>query len=678
MNNKDLILSLRDQIPYLKNNCFLNFAATCPVPISAIEKMNSELHKMQEPLGNHFYQSLNQIEIIRRDLADFIGAHPSEIAFTQNTSSAISTIALSLKLQPGDVVLTPDNEFPANDYPWRNLSQFGVIHRTFHIKENESIEITLSKLDLHQVKVISISAVSYETGIRIDLKKFANFCQQHQILSVVDAIQALGTFPIHCHQLGIDFLASGSQKWLLGPVGCGFIFAKKQYLQKLFVPMVGWTSHLFPEYFDVQNLEFSNEMTRFEPGLPNYLPIIGMGESLRYLKEVGIEKIAQYIEQKINYLIPRIKEIGFQISTQTTDLQSAFICVYFPDQIDHRQVQKFFATRNISVTVRNNYIRIAPHFFTLESELDLVIKACKELWLEIPELHNKKNQSLHGLNNTKSLHIQSPNFIQTNKNEELIPSPILINGATGNLGQSLAKLIVQNGYKVALIGHSHEKLAKLEQELCHIQKDSVIKSLSLDFNKNNWHDIFISAMNSITFSGLINCSGQLSSDLLINMDMNSIKKQFEIQFFAPTQLIKDVMCMKSNKDFFGILNVVSSSGRCGYPLLSIYGAAHASLWTLSESIEREVGTQISIKTFVADSMHSPLQKLMGRSALRYYRIDKGNFDYLITEDVALDIIRMFFSDRTFHVSRSNYFKLILNAILPSFFTQQIRKVWSLK
>jgi selenocysteine lyase/cysteine desulfurase len=186
---KEKLAQFRAEVPFLESRVFLNFAATCPAPKQSLKAMQDELMKMQEPLGLHYYSSLNQIEMSRKEIARLIGAHPGEVAFVQNTSSAVSTIALALKLKQGDVVLVPDNELPSNFYPWINLEkEFGIVMRTFKIPKDLSIGAVLSQLDLKNVKAISLSAVSYETGIRIDLKEFADFCKSHNVYSIVDAM----------------------------------------------------------------------------------------------------------------------------------------------------------------------------------------------------------------------------------------------------------------------------------------------------------------------------------------------------------------------------------------------------------------------------------------------------------------------------------------------------------
>ncbi|MDG0817124.1 aminotransferase class V-fold PLP-dependent enzyme [Bdellovibrio svalbardensis] len=648
------LLEFRKGLPFLQGQCFLNYAATCPVPTSSIKVMQDEIGLMQEPLGKHFYQSLNKVEMIRKELARFLGAHAGEIAFVQNTSSAVSTIALALNLQSGDKVLVPDNEFPSNYYPWKNLERFGVELVPFSIKKDQTITDALSGLDLNNVKVISVSAVSFETGKRIDLKEFADFCRRNKVYSCVDAIQAIGNTPINCREMGFDFLASGSQKWLLGSVGCGFIYARTELLETLFVPMVGWTSHRYPEYFDLTKLEFSNEMTRFEPGLPNYVPILGMGESLRLINDFGIDKVHAQIQGHLRFLNEKLTALNLELLTGEKDLTAGILCFRIPQKVDHRKVHEFFEKKKISVTVRGDYVRVSPHFFTLHSELEFFVKSVAELIEKpLPQAHT----------------VTAKSAVSTSLQE-----PVIINGATGNLGMLVAKQFLAHDQAIFLLGRNEPKMTAFLHNLSAKEKALIAGSALVDFTSEGWLQKLKSQMPAIKYSGLINASGGLTVDLLENQNEKQIREIFEVQFFAPLQLIQTYLKEWKSNSPLGVLNILSSSGRCGYPLLSTYASSHAALWTLTESLQREQAEHVPFMTYVAQSQHSPLQKDMGRTSLRYYQIGKS-FDYAIPEDVAIDVVNQFFEGESHKADFNLKLKLWINAIAPDFFSKQIAKAW---
>jgi short-subunit dehydrogenase len=125
----------------------------------------------------------------------------------------------------------------------------------------------------------------------------------------------------------------------------------------------------------------------------------------------------------------------------------------------------------------------------------------------------------------------------------------------------------------------------------------------------------------------------------------------------------------------GILNIVSSTGRCGNPLLASYSASNAALWTFSEALARELAdTDIHVCTYVASAMHSPMQKRMGRLALRYFRMG-GHFDFNHCEETAIEVVDVFLERRAFFIGKASRMKIFTNALWPELISQKISKMW---
>ena len=418
--------------------------------------------------------------------------------------------------------------------------------------------------------------------------------------------------------------------------------------------MIGWTSHKFPEYFDLSTMTLTNEMSRFEPGLPNFIPILGMGESLRLMMEFGIDEIAELIQNHVQYLRQKLSQLNMEFLTNAEDLHAGILCFKIPQKVDHRHVHSFFEKKKISVTVRGDYIRVSPHFFTLPSELDVFVQA-------VAELVNKPLAS--------SAHNQV--VVAKQPNQEL---PILVNGATGSLGSNIVLRLLQQGRPIHLLARDQQKLDKLLNSLDKSLRPLVQGSSLVDFSKSNWNETLLAEIGDRKFAGLINASGDLVIDLLENQNIENVRRLFEVQFFAPMQLMQNYIKHWQSPNPLGVLNVLSSSGRCGYPLLSTYASAHAALWTLTESLQREQAGHIPFMTFIAPSQHSPMQKLMGRPSLRYYQVGKS-FDFEIPEDVAFDVVEQFTSGKPRHADFNLQLKLWINALLPDFFGRQIAKSW---
>jgi selenocysteine lyase/cysteine desulfurase/short-subunit dehydrogenase len=653
MENK--IKIFKSNIERKENELFLNFAATAPLHRQTILTMKEAVDKMQYPLGQYIYNALNELEFTRRDFAELINAHPKEIAFVQNTSTALSMIALGLDWKPGDKILVPNNEFPSNYYPWLNLKKKGVICENFTPKKNESITDTLKKIDLTNVKLISISAVSYETGILYDLEGFTKFCKERNIYSCLDAIQAIGAVPIDVKKNDVDFMASGAQKWLLGPIGCGMLFVKAIHLEKMNVPFVGWTSVEYPEYLDLKDLTFSNEMTRFEPGLPGHLPILGTHTALKLLNEVGFKNIYAQIAKNTKYLTENLKSMNLELLLGDNDLSAGIISFSSPLKIHARDLQALFEKEKIKVTTRNNYIRVAPHFINDESDLNRFLETSEKIFNKKPRI-------------VKNISLPLPDLTKNEKNI------IIVTGASGAIGKTMTKELSTKGFKLILVTKTTESMEKLKNDF----PNNDFLFMSCDFNDQNQIETFsilLKTQYQNKIYAYINCAGIAPAGPFHEEELSSWKETTQVNSTAPMELMYLFLNHLKSPNALGVLNFVSSTGRCGSPILSAYSASQAALWTLTESLSREYADKnLVFTTFVSPALHSPMQKRIGRIAIRYFRVT-GSFDYSTPEYIVPKALSYFLKRRSYFLSPLNRTKILLNSIWPEKISSMIKKVW---
>ena len=241
---------------------------------------------------------------------------------------------------------------------------------------DKNVRSAVDHIDLRKARLISISAVSYLTGRQHELKEIAEFCHQHDIYVCYDAIQAVGQLPFNVKENGADFVALGAQKWLLGVVGAGILYARKELLEELFVPFVGWTSVKYPENFSLKELDFAPEMSRFEAGLPNILPIAALNQSLRDMQEYGWENIFSQVANHTRYLTAALNDHQIQTFAQHDDA-SGIVSFTVPDKINKEKLAQGFAENNIYLTQRENYIRVSPHFYNSSADIDRFLALLK-------------------------------------------------------------------------------------------------------------------------------------------------------------------------------------------------------------------------------------------------------------------------------------------------------------
>lgn len=217
--------------------------------------------------------------------------------------------------------------------------------------------------------MVVVSSVDFLTGFYCDLESIGDFCKQNGLLFCVDAIQSLGVVPLDVKRSGIHFLAAGGQKWLLGPMGCGGLFVDREVVGLLDPVVVGWRSVTREEdFFDI-HFELKPGAARFEPGTPNVVGIYALGAAIKLLLEVGIGAIHERVTELVGLLAEGLRERDLQIATPLNPRERAGIITFLPKG-DPKALISHFMKNGVVVSERNNLIRVSPHFYNNEEDLD--------------------------------------------------------------------------------------------------------------------------------------------------------------------------------------------------------------------------------------------------------------------------------------------------------------------
>jgi cysteine desulfurase/selenocysteine lyase len=302
---------------------------------------------------------------------------PDEIVLMPNTAHGINTAALSLPLRAGDNVLVLDGAYPANLYPWMNLAHRGVLTKVVPQREGGlDLNVLQSRID-GRTRAIALDAVMFATGFRNDLEAVGRICRERGIFFVVDGIQALGALPIDVRACNIDIMATGSQKWLLGAPGSGFLYCRAALLPEL-VPgaYVGTSSMVDPLNYLDYNFTLQPNAERFSLGTPNILGAIALNASLTLLEEAGREAVAERVLRLADVLISELGERGYGFAASTAPEHRSGIVIATMPQADALAACVRLAGEKIMLTVRGDGVRLAPHFYNTEDEL---MRVCEVL-----------------------------------------------------------------------------------------------------------------------------------------------------------------------------------------------------------------------------------------------------------------------------------------------------------
>ncbi|MEP6831197.1 MAG: aminotransferase class V-fold PLP-dependent enzyme [Rhizomicrobium sp.] len=311
-------------------------------------------------------------EPIRELLAGLLGGQPKDYAVTTSTGTGISTVAAGFLWQAGDNVVLPANEHWNNTFPWFNLQSRGVSTRM--VQPNADNRVLVEDLAAQvddRTRVISITAVRFDTGFRADLRALSDLAHAHDALLVVDGTQCAGASRINVIDDGIDVLACGGFKWLMGLAGTGFMYANER-ARALIAPV---SPGMFAAEHSFTELKFHYDARRYETGTVAYSLLHGWAAGLRLLTEIGIENIAVRNLRLTDRLIAGLRIAKHRVLSpvETPQERSAIIAFTAGSEIANKASFDKLAKAKVQVSLRPGSLRVSPNFFNSEAEIDQLL-----------------------------------------------------------------------------------------------------------------------------------------------------------------------------------------------------------------------------------------------------------------------------------------------------------------
>ena len=369
----------RSYFPHLKNGIiYFNHASTAPINTGAKKRIDEFVKERSEFANDDYWAFKAVADETKTMIGEMINCSEERIAFLDNTTNGIIWLAQGIDWNAGDRIILNDVEFPANVYPFLQLREKGV--EIDFIKSTNGIVTAEEIIDAIQprIKLISVSFIQFLSGYRVDLEKIGKVCKEKGIIFSVDAIQGLGAVRLDVGKYNIDFLASGTQKWLLGLQGLAFFYVRKELQDKLKSAPIGWLAVKDAWNLLDFNLTTKETAERFQPGTLNNLGIYAFNSSMKLFKEFGFDEIEEQVLSNSEYFIQELAKIGYE--SPLLSIQKEYLSGIVSFRSDN--AQKIFDHLNqkkIVCSLREGYIRFAPHFYNTKQEIDLVVDTLKNI-----------------------------------------------------------------------------------------------------------------------------------------------------------------------------------------------------------------------------------------------------------------------------------------------------------
>ena len=372
-----LSLRYRGAFPACDGRAYLNCAAVAPGSTRVRAAINAWLddHVAQgNSASTHWWARAAEV---RARTAELIGAAPEEIAFVKSTSHGLAMVAEGLGWRSGDeVAVASALEYPSNVYAWKHLADRGVEVREIPVVDGAVTPEAVDEAIGPRTRLVAVSSVQFASGHRTDVDAIGRLCRDRGVLFVVDAIQQVGAFPIDVKASGIHAMAACSHKWMLGLLGIGFLYVDRDLLPNLRPALVGWYSVDDPFAFDGIRFKLRTDASRLEEAAPAFPMVYGLGAAVEMLLEAGVANTAAHITGLLDRAAGALEAIGCEVSPAPE--HRAGILMIKPPAADVDALAEACLERNIAVSERRGRLRLSPHLYNNEDDIDALIDLLRD------------------------------------------------------------------------------------------------------------------------------------------------------------------------------------------------------------------------------------------------------------------------------------------------------------
>ncbi|MCP3753111.1 aminotransferase class V-fold PLP-dependent enzyme [Pseudomonas sp. SBB6] len=366
-----------EQAPGLR---YLNHAAVAPWPKRASQAV-SRFANENVLLGARDYPDWLAMEQRLRERLMRLTNAPStdDIALVKNTSEALSFVAFGIDWQAGDQIVISDEEFPSNRIVWEALADKGVSVIQVSLKGSDPEGDLLAACG-PKVRLLAISAVQFASGLRLDLPRLGQGCRDREVLFCIDAIQQLGALPFDVQAYQCDFAMADGHKWLLGPEGLGVFYCRAEVRPLLKLSEYGW--HMLEHMGDYTRSEWqpAHSARRFECGSPNMLGAAALEASLSLLEEVGMDRVAAELQERVQWLNEGLAAIpGVTLHNPQDPARRSGIVSFSIEGVENVQVYQQLKQQQVICIPRGPGVRFSPHFYTPKQIIEETLAIVRQI-----------------------------------------------------------------------------------------------------------------------------------------------------------------------------------------------------------------------------------------------------------------------------------------------------------
>jgi kynureninase len=369
------LASYRDEFEVVRRKAYLISASLGPVGDRSREYLDDYIRAWATkgaPDHVWFDDIFPAMARLKRSFAELCGCGADEVALTTNVSIALSTVASALDLsgERNRIVLS-ELDFPTDGQVWQAWAAKTGAELVW-LRSADRMTIPLERYDDaidERTALVMVNRVLYRSSAVVDAQAICSLARERGALSLVDDYHGIGVLPLDLHDLGCDLYVAGTLKFLCGGPGCVFLYCRRELLTSMEPVVTGWFATADPFSFDTEHLTYHPTARRLEHGTPP-APVFFIAQGgIDVVAEVGVDRIRQRQWELQERAIEHADRLGLDVRTprERRDRGGVVNVRVGPDA---ERICHAMLARDVCTDFRGDGLRISPHFFTNEDDVD--------------------------------------------------------------------------------------------------------------------------------------------------------------------------------------------------------------------------------------------------------------------------------------------------------------------
>jgi kynureninase len=377
----DPLLSWRKEFPILATTTYMMSHSLGAMPRRTLDSLQEYGETWATRGCRAWEEGWWEMPITVGDLiGKIIGAGQGEVGMQQNVSICQWIVTSCFDWRGARNKLVTDGlNFPSNDYIYHGLERQGARICTVPSPDGMTmpLEAMLAAID-EETQLVSVSHVAFRSSFVQDLSAIIRRAHEVGALVIADIYQSAGILPLNVRELDVDFATGGSVKWLCGGPGAGYLYVRRDLWERMRPAATGWMAHRAPFDFEEGRMDFADDAFRFLNGTPGIPALYAARSGYEIINEIGVEPIRKKSIRQTQRLIELADEAGFPVrSCRDPRMRGGVVILDVPDG---KAVTRELARREVLVDFRPKAgIRMAPHFYTTDEELDRTIQEIRAI-----------------------------------------------------------------------------------------------------------------------------------------------------------------------------------------------------------------------------------------------------------------------------------------------------------